>query len=447
VAETTQTTPREQASGLAAYRLLLLYGPSGVTDGVCVLSDEALRLGRSVAEGARGLALNHAEVSREHALLEPEPGGGFAVQDLGSHNGTFVNRERVTRRVLAHGDVVRIGSCLLLFQALDSEACRRLLTTARWPAYGLLGSGAGILAVREGVELAARTPEPVLITGESGVGKERVAAAIHAQSGRRGAFVAVNCAALPSALAESELFGHVRGAFTGAANPNPGLFREADQGTLLLDEIGDMPLDLQAKLLRALAVGEVRAVGASKTNHVDVKLVAATHVPLEAAVEAGRFRGDLYSRLLGTTIVVPPLRERREDILELARHFLERAELGSTLDPDAAEALLVHDWPFNVRELEQTAAQAGRAGSGNGVRFSDLPPRLRIPATTTPSRAPLPTTLPQPVPGATPSKQELEAALEHFQGNVKRIAAFFKKERRDVYRWSERYGIDLERYR
>jgi DNA-binding NtrC family response regulator len=447
VAETTQTTPREQIAGLTAYRLLLLYGPSEVADAVCVLSDEPLRLGRSISPGAPGLALNHAEVSREHALLEPVPGGGFVVSDLGSHNGTFVNRERISRRALTHGDVVRIGSCLLLFQALDSDACRRLLTSARWPAHGLLGSGPGILAVREAVEHAARTPEPVLITGESGVGKERVAAAIHARSGRSGAFVAVNCAALPAALAESELFGHVRGAFTGAANPSAGLFREADQGTLLLDEIGDMPLDLQAKLLRALAIGEVRAVGASKPHHVDVKLIAATNVALEAAVDAGRFRGDVYSRLLGTTIAVPMLRERREDILELARHFLERAQIGRELDPDAAEALLVHDWPFNVRELEQTVSQAGRSGTGSGIRFTDLPPRLRIPATTPPSRPPLPTTLSQPVPGLTPSKPELEAALEHFQGNVKRVAAFFKKERRDVYRWSERYGIDLERYR
>jgi DNA-binding NtrC family response regulator len=445
VADTTQTTPREQVAGLTAYRLVLLYGPSEVADRVCVLSDEPVRLGRSLADGAQGLELKQSEVSREHALLEPEPGGGFALRDLDSHNGTFVNRERIARRVLAHGDVVRIGSCLLLFQALDSDACRRLLTAAHWPAHGLIGSGPGILSVREMVELAARTPEPVLITGESGVGKERVAAAVHAQSGRSGAFVAVNCAALPSALAESELFGHLRGAFTGAANPNAGLFREADQGTLLLDEIGDMPLELQAKLLRALAAGEIRAVGASKSYHVDVRVIAATHVPLESAIEAGRFRADLYSRLLGTSIAVPPLRERREDVLELARHFLKRAEIGSELDPDAAEALLVHDWPFNVRELEQTVSQAGRAGSGSGLRFTDLPPRLRVPST--PSRAPLPTTLPQAVPGATPSKQELEDALTHFQGNVKRVAAFFKKERRDIYRWSERYGIDLERYR
>jgi transcriptional regulator with GAF, ATPase, and Fis domain len=282
-----------------------------------------------------------------------------------------------------------------------------------------------------------------------------VAAAIHARSGRTGAFVAVNCAALPHALAESELFGHARGAFTGAGQANVGLFREAEGGTLLLDEIGDMHLELQAKLLRALAVGEIRPVGTSRAYHVDVKLVAATHVPLEKAVEEGRFRGDLYSRLLGVTIPVPPLRERREDILELTRHFLERADRGGAIDPDSAEALLVHEWPFNVRELEQTVAQAGRAGGAPGIRFTDLPPRLRIPSavpnqvslSAAPNQVPLPPTLPQLAPGTSPSKEDLEAVMEHFNGNVRRVAAFFRKERRDVYRWAERHGIELSRFR
>jgi DNA-binding NtrC family response regulator len=356
------------------YRLLVLYGPSEDAAGaVCVLGEEALQIGRTIADGAHGFALNQSEVSREHALLEPEPGGGFALRDAGSHNGTYVNRQRVTApRVLAPCDVVRIGSCLLLFQALEREACRRLQTAERWPVSGLLGSGPSILAVREAVELAACTREPALIRGESGVGKERVAAAIHAQSARSGAFVAVHCAALPHALHESEL-------------------RDADHGTLLLDEIGDMPLELQAKLLHALAAADI-----------DAKLIATTQVPLETAVEDGRFRGDLYARLRGTTIAVPPLRERREDILELSRHFLARAELGGALDADAAEALLVHDWPANVRELEQTVRQAGRAGTGSGIRFSDLPPSLRIPSIH--PRSVLPTTLPQAVPIARPRK-------------------------------------------
>lgn len=348
--------------------------------------------------------------------------------------------------MLMPGDVVRVGSCLLLFQALSGEPARRLLTPTRWPATGLLGSGPGILGVREAVSRAARMPEPVLLVGESGTGKERVAAAIHAQSGRTGAFVAVNCAALPHAVVESALFDHLRGAFTGTAGTNMVLSRKADGGTLLLDEVGDLPLELQAALLRVLAAGDTRPTAGSNPGQVDVKLVAATHVALQPAVDDGRFRGDLHSRLLGLTITVPPLRERREDILQLTRHFLERAERDGAIDPDAAEALLCHDWPLNVRELEHTVSQAARSGGAPGIRFSDLPPRLRIP-TAAPGRAVLPPTRPQLAPGISPSKEDLEAVIEHFSGNIKRVATFFKKERRDVYRWAERFGIELSRFR
>jgi two-component system nitrogen regulation response regulator GlnG len=204
----------------------------------------------------------------------------------------------------------------------------------------------------------------VLITGESGTGKELVARAIH-QAGARteGPFVAVNAAAIPRELLESELFGHERGAFTGAIESRAGRFREARGGTLFLDEIGDMPIELQAKLLRVLQSGEVTSVGGRKPEHVDVRIIAATHRDLDAAVRDGRFREDLLYRLRVVPIEIPPLRERGEDVSALAQHFVARysEEFGTgprVLAPDALERLLAHAWPGNVRELENAIKRA-----------------------------------------------------------------------------------------
>jgi two-component system nitrogen regulation response regulator GlnG len=211
---------------------------------------------------------------------------------------------------------------------------------------------------------------PVLVTGESGTGKELVARAIHQASARaEQPFVAVNAAAIPRELLESELFGHERGSFTGAVDSRPGRFREARGGTLFLDEIGDMPLELQAKLLRVLQSGEVTSVGGRRPEHVDVRIIAATHRDLDAAVRDGRFREDLLYRLRVVPIEIPPLRERPEDISALAQHFVARyaEELASgprVLSPDALERLLAHAWPGNVRELENAIKRALVLGSG-----------------------------------------------------------------------------------
>ncbi len=223
----------------------------------------------------------------------------------------------------------------------------------------LVGDGGAMRLLREKIELVAQVAAPVLVLGESGTGKELVARAIHESSARRSKpFVAVNVSAIPEQLLESEIFGHVRGAFTGAHAVRRGLLSEAHGGTLLLDEIGDMPIGLQAKLLRVLQLGEVRPVGADKTHHVDVRVIAATHRDLIASMRANTFREDLYFRLNVVPIVVPPLRERAEDIPTLAAHFLARALErfpGSpvrTLSPEAVSQLSQAPWPGNVRELE-----------------------------------------------------------------------------------------------
>jgi two-component system response regulator HydG len=215
---------------------------------------------------------------------------------------------------------------------------------------GLIGQSEAMARVRVGIERAARHASSVLITGETGTGKELIAKAIHAGSGRRGRFVAVNCAAIAETLAESELFGHVRGAFTGASEGRAGMIRAADGGTVFLDEIGEASGAMQAKLLRAIQEKTVTPVGTERGVTVDVRFIAATNRDLRAEMAAGRFRADLYYRLAGAEIWAPPLRERGGDIGELAEHFL--AGSGRRWTAGALAALGEYEWPGNVRELE-----------------------------------------------------------------------------------------------
>lgn len=224
---------------------------------------------------------------------------------------------------------------------------------------------------------AAKAPLPVLIRGETGTGKELIARELHRLSDRAsGPFIAVNTAAIAESLTESELFGHVKGAFTGAESDRLGCFRQADGGTLFLDEIGDMPTAAQTKILRAIQERVIQPVGSSKTIPINVRIISATHQDLEAAISEGRFRQDLYFRVRGIELQVPPLRTRREDILVLANYFLERTfsnhELP-TLSTEVIDALLAHAWPGNVRELEQAIVAAASMCSANHVRVADLP--------------------------------------------------------------------------
>jgi two-component system response regulator HydG len=247
----------------------------------------------------------------------------------------------------------------------------------------LLGDSAAMRGVRAMLERIADSEATVLITGESGTGKEVVARALHRQS-RRAArpFVAVNCAALPEALLESELFGHVRGAFTDARAPRRGLFLEAHGGTLLLDEIGDLPLALQPRLLRVLQERTVRPVGSDRELPVDVRVIAATNRDLESAVEEGRFRGDLYFRVNVIHVALPPLRARSSDVLRLAQHFLAAgaARAGkpvAALSPAAAQRLLAYTWPGNVRELQNCVERAVALARFEHVTVDDLPEKIR----------------------------------------------------------------------
>jgi DNA-binding NtrC family response regulator len=234
-------------------------------------------------------------------------------------------------------------------------------------------------AVYEHIDSVAPSAINVLILGETGVGKDIVAQALHARSGRRGPLVRVNCAALSASLLESELFGHERGAFTGAHSAKPGLLEVAAGGSAFLDEVGEMPLALQSTLLHAIETREVQRVGSVTPRAVDVRFIAATNRPLEADAASGRFRADLYDRLAGFTIAVPPLRERREDILPLAEAMLARlsarAGLPSPpqLNEEAERRLVAHAWPGNVRELRNVIERALLLANGRTIDVSHLP--------------------------------------------------------------------------
>ena len=264
-------------------------------------------------------------------------------------------------------DVLALAEKAIRTRALDRDVrARRREARGRAAADGdrLVGKSGAILEVFKTIGRVAARDVAVLITGESGTGKELVTRAIHQASPRAAAaFVAVNAAAIPRELLESELFGHERGAFTGAIESRTGRFREASGGTLFLDEIGDMPIDLQSKLLRVLQSGEVTSVGGKRAEKINVRIVAATHRDLDAMVRDGRFREDLLYRLRVVPIHIPPLRERPEDAAVLARHFVERyaEELGTSarwLSEEAEEFLAGHDWPGNVRELENSIKRA-----------------------------------------------------------------------------------------
>ncbi len=257
---------------------------------------------------------------------------------------------------------------------------RRRVENSELP--GVIGSSDAMKHMADLITRVAETDTTVLITGESGTGKELVAHALHERSGRRGQFLAINCAAVPENLLESELFGHVRGAFTDARNGRAGLFVDANQGTLFLDEIGEMPLAMQAKLLRALQERRVRPVGANQEVPFDARIVTATNRDLEGEVAAKRFREDLYYRVNVVRVDVPPLRSRGNDTLELAQFFLQRAAERSgkelkVIDRGVADAIMGYDWPGNVRELENCMERAVALARFDRLTLDDLPSKIR----------------------------------------------------------------------
>jgi two-component system, NtrC family, response regulator GlrR len=311
----------------------------------------ALKEGTCIVGSAPSCDLVLAEptVSRKHVSLELCP-HGVIVKDLGSRNGTFYLGHRVEKMTLSLGSSIVVGAATLTFEA-DTDALEGMVL-AEESFRGMYGQS---FAMRRVFAMLARLEGslvPVLVLGESGVGKELIARAIHEGSRPQGApLVAVNCAAIPRDLIASELFGHKRGAFTGAVESRRGAFEVADGGTLFLDEIGELPLTMQPVLLRALETGEIHPVGEERPRRVSVRVVAATNRDLSIEVKQGLFREDLFFRLAVVKIEVPPLRDRPEDIEILARAFARRAG-AVDLPPEVIATLKSHAWPGNVRELQ-----------------------------------------------------------------------------------------------
>jgi DNA-binding NtrC family response regulator len=339
----------------------------------------------------------------------------------------LVRGVRVNSVVLQPGDVIRAGETVLVYGDPDPMA-----------------------AIRDRVTRVAPADLTVLLLGETGTGKERLARSLHDQSGRSGPLVAINCAAVPKELLAAELFGHTRGAFSGATDARRGLFQTAQHGTLLLDEIGDVPLELQTVLLRTLQEGTVRPLGADAEVKTDVRVVAATHASLEQAVQKKQFRADLYARLAHTVIRVPPLRERRADILALAAEFARTSGAQEwSVTADAAEALVRYDWPFNVRELEALvrAFLAMRDGPTLGLSYLEVHHPNVVEnflangeATSVAPAAPL---AEKPL----RNRAAVEALLARHQGNVSIVAEQLGKPRAQVYRWIKVHGLDPKRFR
>ncbi len=310
--------------------------------------------------------------------------------------------------------------------------------------HGIISRSPAMRNVFQIIQNAAQTEATVLVRGESGSGKELVAKAIHNLSARRDApFLAINCAALSSNLLESELFGHVRGAFTGAIKDHNGLFQRAGGGTLFLDEVAEMPLDLQAKLLRVIQERNYVPVGGSRTIDVDVRIVAATHRSLREEVKLGSFREDLMYRLRVVPIFLPPLRERREDIGLLIWHFIKkhndkRVRVIEKIEPDAMKVLLDYRWPGNVRELHNVVEYAFAVGRGSTLRISELPPEFREPRITEKAN-PAPHSLPKlTVEGEVAA---IKQALAQSQGRAGEAATLLGMSRATFWRKRKQHAI------
>ena len=414
-----------------------------------------VRLGRSAVRGSRRTAANGREslsleivdghMSSAHARLS-RTSDGWALEDLDSKNGTFVNGRAVRDTKLADGDKIRIGSTLFLFRErllTPRPSSPDVFAKGQAPAFATLLP----TLAREFDALAriAATEIPILLLSETGTGKELVARAIHTLSGRTGAFVPINCGALPQTLAESALFGHKRGAFSGATSDSVGLLRSAEDGTLLLDEIGDFPQMLQPTLLRTLQDGEVMPVGASAPTRLRARFIAATHVDLERRASTGAFREDLFARLAGYVFRLPPLRERREDIglltCTLLQKLADRDGRVPILSVEAGERLLEHDWPRNVRELEKALARAAVLAGEGPIEPEHLPAEVQAAAGRSISARE------RGVDAMPRGRERLVALLTEHRGNLQAVADAMRTSRSQVHRLIRRLDLDVTTYR
>jgi transcriptional regulator of acetoin/glycerol metabolism len=414
------------------------------------LPGRALILGRSPPPGE--LVLPSTSISRVHARVAVR-GAEIVVDDLESRNGTFVNGARIQTAVVTHGDEIRVGDVVFKVVTSDAEGYAAFPLSGIVPAAPLsaLRGGLAIERVRREIALTARADLSVLVLGETGTGKELVARALHDVSGRAGRFCPVNCAAIPPTLLESELFGYKRGAFTGADRDRSGIVKTAHGGTLFLDEIGDIPVEAQAKILRMIETRSVTPLGGAVAEPVDLRLVCATHRPLPQLVREDKFRADLYARISGHTILLPPLRERKEDIYQLAHEFLSRSGKESEPPRRVNAAFMIgligYDWPFNVRELEAAMKRAvALAQESDEIGEAHLPEAIREHAVNA-GRPAASAAAAAAKRSGPPSAEELRAAFERHGGNLAAVARELGKDRTQVHRWLRHHGLSPDDFR
>lgn len=390
------------------------------------------------------IVLKDPKVSRHHLILEVKP-NSVRVRDLGSKNGTFYRGSRLeTAELPLTGAILTLGTSELTLSVIGTnDAEENFALSPRESCGAMLGQTDVMRHLFAQVERIATSTATVLVNGETGTGKELVAQAIHDLSARRdGPFVIVDCGSIPKDLVESELFGHVRGAFTGATADRRGAFELGHDGTVVLDEIGELSLELQPRLLRVLETGQVKPVGSSRSLTCDVRVIAASHRDLASDVAEGRFRQDLFYRLAVVHLLVPPLRARMDDVPLLAEHFAK--DLGVGIDPASMAALRAYHWPGNVRQLRNVIARAAAMSSGQQLlrlQASDFEgPAAPTPAMTGP---PLPYKAAKDEMLAKFTREYLDGLLKRHQGNVSAAAREAQVDRNWIVALCRRVGVRI----
>jgi DNA-binding NtrC family response regulator len=448
---------RATSARLRRCRIEIVSGP----DAGLVRDIEAhtIRIG---ARRGNDVQLTDSKVSGLHCEIRLDD-RGYRLRDLDSTNGTYVSGLRVNDVYIAAGAQIALGSTRLKFDPLGESIEIELADTDRFGS--MIGRSVKMRELFARLEKLARTDTTVLITGETGAGKELVAEALHDHSPRnqsKGPFVVLDCGSIPPNLIESELFGHERGAFTGATNSYAGAFERAHGGTVFLDEIGELPLGMQPKLLRVLERKEVRRVGGSKTIEVDVRIVAATNRDLGVEVNRGRFREDLYYRLAVARVHVPPLRERKDDLPLLIEHILSTTPGGETasIAQETIDLMMKHDWPGNVRELrnviERAVLLAEAPDSEDSLRRAPAPsPKAEQSITVTPSQTATSTDaqMTVPVDVTIPFKNAKQNVISEFErryisrllaqhdGNISAAARAAGIDRMSIHKMLHRLGL------
>jgi transcriptional regulator with GAF, ATPase, and Fis domain len=481
--EITQTIPPRGGLGREGARqgALIVMGDGASLDKLRAprlepMAELTLEIGRRAATtpGAPTLTLPDSTVSGRHARIQRAGDRSelFVIHDLGSTNGTFVNGRRIHGPTpLEDGCVLFLGSQVVVFRLYTAAELAAVSEDAAAPLTPVATLSPALALTISKLRRLARSDSEILLLGETGVGKEVFAGAVHALSGRTGKLIAVNCAAIPRELVESELYGYEKGAHSTAQARKIGLVEAADGGTLFLDEIGEMPIELQSKLLRFLQDRRFSPLGSTRVVEADVRIIAATS---RVALDTGKHLQEaMLGRLGAQPIMLPPLRERIEDLPGLCAYFLREMTDGRTFEPDAFKALMLHDWPLNVRELLKVVTQAEvLSRSTPTIGFEHLPsaiaariqyegqderedttvdPEPRSPVDETPStgvvREPLAAAATTRVRRPAPTREELVTALTQSNGSVAQVARLLDRQYAVVWRIIQRYGIDAGSYR